>query len=209
MGKLPKRPCPYCGLPGSYYPGTNMQVRHIAELRNPGDTPGWCNGTGQLGSEGVPPINPIPVNPVDPEWFNETRGGSAIPWVPQATKWIEVSDRGELADWWRALAESDIAKTLPKAQDYSAYDLELIGRSTVEMFTAAAEHLPWERTGTDPAVYAEIGCWWYLLGKIGRAIGAIREGRLPSDDTCADARIYATMIARIRWAGAWPGSEPN
>lgn len=196
-GVLPRRPCPACGFTCAYYPGTDLQVRHYSNA-----TRQWCDRK--------PRPNPLQqaqeqflATEEGQQWFNDTMGGSAIPMPIVNFKTLQVKDLGELADWWRVLAEQDIARTLPKAEEYSAYDLELIGRATVEMYPTS----PWElRSDADPAVYAEIGCWWYLLGKIGRAIGAIREGGMPSNDTVQDARIYATMIARIRDCGGWPGT---
>lgn len=193
---LPRRPCPVCGLVSAYYPSTDHQVRHY----NP-DTQQWCSVVrGHLNTPAMPEeIRQLLQQLPD----NVAAGGSAMALPGGSGGPVQ----GELADWWRQVAENDIGRTVPKAAEYSAYDLELIGRSTVEMFGHGLGGDPWDRDDAGPAIYAEIGCWWYLLGKIGRAVGAIREGRMPSDDTVQDARIYATMIARIRQTGGWPGHE--
>jgi hypothetical protein len=84
----------------------------------------------------------------------------------------------------------------PKAVEYSSYDLDLIGRITQDM------------TAADPGVSpAELACWWYLIGKVGRAVGVLRTGGRPSDDTILDLGIYARMIQRIRYCGGWPDGE--
>ncbi len=117
-------------------------------------------------------------------------------------------DESELAMWWRRLGESDIARMAPKAHEYSAYDLVLIGRSLGDMVGQSdLINNGWGDSGFGDAAAAEIACWVYILGKVGRAIGAIKEGRLPSEDTAEDVRIYATMVARIKDVGAWPGKN--
>jgi hypothetical protein len=102
----------------------------------------------------------------------------------------------ELSKWWTGLADAELPGLLAKAGEYSSYDLEMIGRMT-------ADTLGLEPSGK--GFYEEIGCWFYLLGKVSRAMGAIREGKLPSEDTALDTRIYATMILRIKQSGGWPG----
>lgn len=104
--------------------------------------------------------------------------------------------RVQLDDWWRTLPDQELPDLMKKVTDYSAYDLELIGRVLAD--TLGQPNL-------EPGIYQELGCWFYLLGKIARAMGAIREGRTPSYDTALDTRIYATMIMRIKTAGGWPG----
>jgi hypothetical protein len=109
-----------------------------------------------------------------------------------------------LGRWWVELAENDLAAVLPKAKEYSAYDLILVGRATGDML--GNQLTTPDEDGDGDRNAAEIACWFYILGKIGRAIGAIKEGRMPSRDTADDVRIYATMIARIKETGGWPNA---
>ena len=48
---------------------------------------------------------------------------------------------------------------------------------------------------------AELGCWFYISGKIERAFEALHRHELPSDDTVHDATVYSMMIRRIREVG--------
>jgi hypothetical protein len=97
--------------------------------------------------------------------------------------------------WWRQLTEADIAATAPKATEYSSADLTIMGDALRQ----------WHPTGAhDASAGEEMAVVFYLLGKIARAIGAYREGHLPSDDTLDDIRIYAVMLTRIRQKGTWP-----
>jgi hypothetical protein len=98
--------------------------------------------------------------------------------------------------WWRTLTETDIAKTAPKAKEYSAVDLAIMG-DVLRKWTIGGADQP-DRIGQEMAVML------YLLGKVARAIGAYQEGHVPSDDTLDDIRIYAVMLKRIRDKGAWP-----
>jgi hypothetical protein len=103
----------------------------------------------------------------------------------------------ELSRWWTGLADAELPGLIAKAHEYSSYDLEMIGKMMSD--TLGLEPSPGK------GYYEEIGCWFYLLGKVARAMGAIRDGKLPSEDTALDTRIYATMILRIKQAGGWPG----
>ena len=102
----------------------------------------------------------------------------------------------ELASWWHQLTDKDLAAlgdpTLP-----TSYDLEMVGHATGESLGRPRQ--------LKPAEAAEIGAWWYLLGIIGKAVSAVREGRMPSREVVDEIRRYAVAIARIRDAGGWPG----
>lgn len=120
------------------------------------------------------------------------------------TKRIPRADAAtsELAEWWRAAAESEIDQTVAKALEYSGVggglplDLVNLGQQMAQLQSP-------ERVYTD-AEYAEIGIYFYLVGKMGRWGSAIREGRPVSDDTLLDMRVYTRMVQRIREKGQWP-----
>lgn len=194
MGKkLPRKACPFCGLTRvAYYPASGVVVRHVrADGEGPEEPWGyWC---------------PYPQMQRDGAADIFDNASYAVSAGPAMILGDSGPVRNELADWWRGVTEDDIAAMLPKAREYSAYDLILLGKATADM-VGAFDPEPYEE-GVPDGVYAEIGCWWYLMGKVARAIGAIKEGRLPSEDTAADARIYATMISRIKAVGGWPGIE--
>lgn len=112
---------------------------------------------------------------------------------------LEVTGESTLSDWWRRLTNDDIAATLPKVQEYTAADLQIMG-DTMRQWMPGGDTQP-ERWGIEMAIA------FYLLGKIARAVAAYREGRVPSDDTLKDIRIYAVMMQRVRDTGGWPGQE--
>lgn len=106
----------------------------------------------------------------------------------------------ELFEWWEEDSRAAAEQTVPKAVEYSASDLAMIG----EAMAATLGTVPPE--GVEPEQWhTELACAWYALGKIGRWLGAIREGRAASDDTLFDLEIYAKMARRTREAGSWPG----
>lgn len=105
-----------------------------------------------------------------------------------------------LSKWWLDVTDEELAMLLPKVEEYSAYDLELIG-------TTMADTIGWSGELTTAAA-TEIGISFYVLGKMGRVMGAIREGRLPSEDTWMDLAVYSRMALRAKQAGSWPGN-PN
>ena len=53
---------------------------------------------------------------------------------------------------------------------------------------------------------AELGVFFYLIGKVARWQSAIERGERPSDDTLFDVGVYVRMAQRIRSHGGWPGT---
>lgn len=100
----------------------------------------------------------------------------------------------ELLSWWREVTEQDIAQMLPKVGEYGAYDLSMIGNTLLDIL---------DRENQPDRVGQEMGCFFYLLGKVARMASAYKEDRLPSDDTLHDIVVYAMMIRRIRAKGEW------
>lgn len=100
-----------------------------------------------------------------------------------------------LKDWWmdNALAKADAV--VPKAVEYSSEDLAEIGRTMASLLGLATPTI--EEAN-------ELGIYFYLVGKLARWGGAIKEGRRPSDDTLFDLSVYTTMAERNRAVGGWP-----
>lgn len=127
--------------------------------------------------------------------LDETEKVSAAQEARQAGR----RDPQPLDEWWRKASEQEIADTVPKAIEYGATDLLDIG-SQLGRFM--------DRKLTD-AEAAELGCWFYLIGKLARATSALERGGWPSNDTIKDAGVYLKMIQRIRSVGGWPGDWLN
>lgn len=105
------------------------------------------------------------------------------------------SDRAKinLRAWWRQHAEQTAAQTIDKMVEYGSGDLVALGQTVRRMAN---------RPPVDTAQAMEIGCLFYLLGKVERAISAVTDDRRASDDTWLDIEVYATMVQAAR-AGAW------
>jgi hypothetical protein len=99
-----------------------------------------------------------------------------------------------LYEWWTQQSRAELVKIGPQIHNYGAFDLEIMGRVLGDMVD-----------GVSQLDRAEIGCGFYLLGKVSRMMSAYREGREPSRDTIMDIIVYARMILRIRDSGGWPG----
>lgn len=105
------------------------------------------------------------------------------------------SDFNALKDWWVDNAAVKANAVVPKALEYSSEDLAEIGRTMANLL------------GLDvPTIEEanELGLYFYLVGKLARWGGAIKEGRRPSDDTIYDLVVYGTMAERNRAVGGWP-----
>lgn len=110
-----------------------------------------------------------------------------------------VTDEDQLADWWRRTAEAEIDATVAKAVEYGADDLIEIGRELV----LAGVRMP-EGPATDEEKFAELGIFFYEVGKFARWRSAVRRGARPSDDTFKDIGVYIRMSQRVRSNGQWP-----
>lgn len=103
----------------------------------------------------------------------------------------------DLAEWWRQRAQTEIQRTVPKAIEYGAHDLVEIGRTLARCMN---------RQVSDEEM-AELGIYFYLVGKVARWTDAVTRGDRPSDDTLFDIGVYIRMAQRVRAAGGWPGTE--
>lgn len=93
--------------------------------------------------------------------------------------------------WWAETSLDDQLAFLPKFKEYGSNDLVEIGRT---MLAVAG------RDEDDDQVCAEVGIYFYLVGKIARWTEALQRGDRPSDDTLLDISTYA-MMARLNRAG--------
>lgn len=104
---------------------------------------------------------------------------------------VVIVDLNELADWWNNQAREEFAQTAVKAKEYSSSDLRIMGAAM-------------EEGGVKEGYGEEAAIAFYVLGKVARAVGALQEGQVPSDDTWFDISVYAKMVMRIRETGRWP-----
>lgn len=90
-------------------------------------------------------------------------------------------------------AQADLDAIAGKVQEYSSFDLTIMGLVLEEWL------------GLKKGTGKEAACLFYQLGKLARALGALKDGGEASADTLHDDVIYGMMARRIREAGAWPG----
>jgi len=98
-----------------------------------------------------------------------------------------------LETWWLGHAAVEAEQTVRKMREYGSKDLIAVGRQVGELA---------RRTIDDDVRAFEIGCQFYLIGKIERAVSAIQRGEAASGDTWFDIAIYAKMVQAKR-SGAW------
>ncbi|WZB38602.1 hypothetical protein SEA_JERA_54 [Microbacterium phage Jera] len=128
-------------------------------------------------------------------------------WTPIEDQEQAAQTRGSaLYRWWMQTAHDEIAPMLAKAEEYGgqhrAADLTDIGR---DLIAAGVAEGPLLGSGAvQDGWMQELGCYFYLRGKVGRWTAAIAEGRPVSDDTLHDIGIYVRMVQRIRAVGGWP-----
>lgn len=121
-------------------------------------------------------------------------------------------DESPLAQWWRELAEDEIAMVVAKANEYGATDLRDLGYQILDMAgkRPSLDGYDTEYTSDLPtqdqldAQATEIGIAFYTAGKLARIIAAVKEGRRPSYDSWHDVGVYARMAQRVHTHGGWP-----
>lgn len=100
-----------------------------------------------------------------------------------------------LRRWWCDAAFDEADRTITKMEEYGSMDLVHIGR------------MLWDVMGrTSPlsdVAAMEVGCLFYIYGKIQRAVSALKNDKPIKDDTWFDTQIYAKMAQAAR-AGVWP-----
>jgi hypothetical protein len=103
----------------------------------------------------------------------------------------------QLIDWWMGKAAAECEQTVSKAIEYGSTDLIDIGMMLARTM----------RREVDEEEAAELGVFFYLIGKVARWQSAIERGDRPSADTLLDIGVYVRMAQRIRHAGGWPGVD--
>ena len=100
----------------------------------------------------------------------------------------------ELRNWWLDHAKVEADATIAKMEEYGSGDLVAIGRTFASMAG---------RTLESDIEAMELGCTFYLLGKIARVTSAVERGDRASSDTWFDIAVYAKMVLAARQE-AWP-----
>lgn len=113
--------------------------------------------------------------------------------VPEEVRPLALS----LFHWWVEQATSEVQQVVPKAVEYGNNSLIDLGYQLARYAhrTVSAEEAQ------------ELGCWFYIVGKMGRWADALVDGTRVSDDTIHDISVYCRMVQRIRATGSWPGEE--
>lgn len=104
-----------------------------------------------------------------------------------------------ITKWWAITAESDARITAPKAAEYGAADLAIMGKAMEGLFPGIDRFPPEERE----KIGLEMAVAFYTLGKAARLFGGYEQGRLPGDDSWFDLTVYPLMARRIREIGYW------
>jgi hypothetical protein len=106
---------------------------------------------------------------------------------------VDYSD--SLRSWWNQTSESDWEAFGPKLAEYGARDLIEHGYAILTMRRTEARELFTE------GYAGEVGCMFYLHGKMARVMEAYVAGREPSSDTLKDIETYARMARAFRERG--------
>lgn len=134
---------------------------------------------------------PKPVDPAKGERLSEKLNAEQEDLARELT---------QIMGWWIDTAKTDAEKTVPKAIQYGAVDFDIMGQFMVAL---VADKLHGADDAEKMRVGREMAIAFYMLGKMGRMVGAYATGVLPSDDTLFDTTIYSMMLRRVRETGHW------
>lgn len=95
--------------------------------------------------------------------------------------------------WWNEQSNALFSTYLRKAREYGSVDLDIMGSAMRDMGTAVG-----------PMGGVQMAIMFYALGKVSRAISALKAGGRPSDDTLQDLVIYTMMAMIISRDGSLP-----
>lgn len=105
-----------------------------------------------------------------------------------------------LRDWWLDVASVEVEKVAPKAVEYGSTDLVDIGKDLARL-------IKWDKISDEEA--AELGIYFYMVGKMARWSDAIQRKARVSDDTLHDIGVYVRMAQRVRAVGGWPFGQDD
>lgn len=111
-----------------------------------------------------------------------------------------LNQLNDITGWWVKVAMADIETIGPKAIEYGAVDFDIMGQFMVALVN---DKLAGASSEEKAKIGREMAVTFYLLGKLGRMVGAYATGVMPSDDTLFDTTIYSMMLRRIRETGTW------
>jgi hypothetical protein len=103
--------------------------------------------------------------------------------------------------WAREQVEEDFNSVQRQITEYGAIDLEMMGMGLLEQSRVGKS--PDTACGDPMQAGIEMALVFYLQGKIARCVSAISAGKMPSDDTLKDLRVYAFMLGHVRHFGHW------
>lgn len=103
--------------------------------------------------------------------------------------------QNDLTQWWMDQAQDEANKTVSKAVQYGSNSMIDVGHQMARQAGRTVSH----------EEAAELACYFYIVGKMGRWADAIIAGERVSDDTLFDVGVYVRMAQRIRTNGGWPG----
>lgn len=104
----------------------------------------------------------------------------------------------ELQTWARAQVTADFDSVKRQITEYGSVDLEMMGIGLLE-----ASSFPIPEGVSGHVTGMEMALIFYLQGKVSRCVSAIAAGKMPSDDTLKDLRVYAFMLGHVREFGHW------
>jgi hypothetical protein len=102
-----------------------------------------------------------------------------------------------------AQTAAELEAMIPKAIEYGAHDLKVMGAAMLQMLGPEAYDKV-DKSGVDLLTHGQLmAVAFYELGKVARAFGSLLQGEIPKSDTSFDGRIYWIMFDQLIETGEW------
>lgn len=108
--------------------------------------------------------------------------------MPEHTSYAPVKEIPEYVAWASFVAASDAEMVWKKAKEYGS----------LQFFSLSISG------GKNQPIDLERALAALVALKLGRILGALEQGHLPTPDSWRDLSCYAMMARRVRTTGAWP-----
>lgn len=108
--------------------------------------------------------------------------------MPEHTSYGPLKEVPEYVAWASFVAASDADMVWKKAKDYGS----------LQFYAASVSQ------GSNRSLDLERALASLVALKLGRILGSLEQGKLPTPDSWRDLCCYAMMARRVRTTGTWP-----
>lgn len=116
----------------------------------------------------------------------------------------EEGIKQRLIDWWMRQADKEVQAVAPKALEYGAADLKIMGQGMLHLMPQEGGVPMMDGREATIIDGMQMAVAFYALGKVARLFGAYEKGKRPNPDSWHDLSVYCRMNLYISDFERWP-----